>query len=148
MGAGIVIGRGSDCNSGPRRGARATSARSEGARPGSSDDLSGPDGRAFADARLEWRRAYDAARLPERDVAWIRLIAEHDAEGLLEKVYAAGRGRAGGVAEIIKVMSLDAPSLDASMRLYVALMKSPNALEPARREMLATVVSNVNECFY
>jgi hypothetical protein len=34
------------------------------------------------------------------------------------------------------------------MQLYLTLMKSPGALEPARRELLAAVVSNVNECYY
>jgi len=34
------------------------------------------------------------------------------------------------------------------MQFYVSLMKRPNALDAARREMLATVVSNVNDCYY
>jgi hypothetical protein len=34
------------------------------------------------------------------------------------------------------------------MQFYVTLMKTPNALGAARREMLAAVVSNVNECYY
>ena len=78
----------------------------------------------------------------------IRPVPEADATGLLEQIYAAGRGRAGEVANIIKVMSLDAPSTQASMAFYLSLMKRPNALETARREMLATVVSNVNACYY
>ena len=81
-------------------------------------------------------------------MANIRQIDEDAATGRLEAVYAAGRGRAGGVANIIKVMSLDARSLNGSMGFYVGLMKSPNALEPSRREMLATVTSNVNDCYY
>jgi len=35
-----------------------------------------------------------------------------------------------------------------SMGLYTSLMKRENALSPARREMLATVVSNINCCYY
>ena len=54
----------------------------------------------------------------------------------------------GGIANIIRVMSEDGRSLQASMQFYVALMKSPNALTPARREMLAAVVSNANDCYY
>jgi alkylhydroperoxidase family enzyme len=34
------------------------------------------------------------------------------------------------------------------MQLYISLMKSPNALSPARRELIAAVVSNVNDCYY
>ena len=81
-------------------------------------------------------------------MAHIRQIAEDEATGLLEQIYAAGRSRAGGVANIIRIMSLDAESTQASMRFYLSLMKRPNALSAARREMLATVVSNVNECYY
>jgi alkylhydroperoxidase family enzyme len=79
---------------------------------------------------------------------FIRHIDEPQATGLLARVYEAARGRAGGVANIIKVMSLDAASAQASMNFYVSLMKSDNALDAARREMLAAVVSNVNDCYY
>ena len=34
------------------------------------------------------------------------------------------------------------------MKFYAALMKSKKALDPARREMLAGLVSNVIECYY
>ena len=75
-------------------------------------------------------------------------IPEDEAEGLLEQLYAGGRARAGGVANIIRIMSHDPSSADASMKFYIALMKRSNALGAARREMLATVVSNVNACYY
>lgn len=81
-------------------------------------------------------------------MAWIDQVPRDAAEGRLARAYAAARGRAGGVAGIITLMSLDPRSLEGSMGFYVSLMKSPNALSPARREMLATVVSNVNDCFY
>ena len=81
-------------------------------------------------------------------VAYIQTINEEDATGKLAKVYASAQSRAGGVANIIKVMSRDADTLEASMMFYVHLMKSPNALSPARRELLATVVSNINDCYY
>ena len=78
----------------------------------------------------------------------IQQIDESAATGLLRRIYDAAISRAGGVANIIKVMSLDARSAQGSMQFYTALMKSPNALSPARREMLATVVSNINDCYY
>jgi alkylhydroperoxidase family enzyme len=79
---------------------------------------------------------------------YVKQIAENMATGPLARVYEAARERAGGVANIVKVMSGDARSLQGSMQFYVALMKSPNALSAARREMLATVVSNANDCYY
>ena len=81
-------------------------------------------------------------------MAFIRQVEEHEATGVLEKVYEGCRDRAGSVANIIKVMSRDARTTQTSMQLYVSLMKSPNALSPSRREMLAAVVSNVNLCYY
>lgn len=81
-------------------------------------------------------------------MAYIRQIDEGEAQGPLKAVYDAAGGRAGSVAKIIKVMSLDERSVAGSMDFYVSLMKSTNALDPARREMLAAVVSNVNDCFY
>ena len=81
-------------------------------------------------------------------MAFIELVSEEDATGTLARIYAGGRDRAGGVANIIRVMSQDAASLQASMGFYLALMKRENALDAARREMLAAVVSNVNDCYY
>ena len=81
-------------------------------------------------------------------MAYISQVSEADATGVLQRVYAAGKARAGGVANIIKVMSLDGRSVQGSMQFYVTLMKTDNALDAARREMLATVVSNINECYY
>ena len=81
-------------------------------------------------------------------MAFIEQVGEDEAEGALARVYAAARKRSGGVANILKVMSLDAGVLQGSMALYVNLMKSANALPAARRELLATVVSNVNDCYY
>ena len=69
----------------------------------------------------------------------------HDAVG---RIYEAARSRAGDVANIIKTMSRDVRSLQASMGFYISLMKADNALSAARREMLAAVVSNVNACYY
>jgi alkylhydroperoxidase family enzyme len=81
-------------------------------------------------------------------VAYIRQISDEEADGTLARVFEAARGRHGRVANIIRVMSLDARSVQGSMQFYVSLMKSPNALDAARREMLAAVVSNINDCYY
>ena len=81
-------------------------------------------------------------------MAFIRHVNEDEAEGTLGRVYDAARGRAGRVAGIIRVMSLDPSSAQASMQFYMSLMKRPNALPGATREMLAAVVSNINDCYY
>ena len=81
-------------------------------------------------------------------MAYIKQIEENEATGVLKRVYDGAKSRAGNVANIIKVMSLDERSNQASTQFYVRLMKTPNALDAARREMLAAVVSNANGCFY
>ncbi len=81
-------------------------------------------------------------------MAFIRQIAEQDATGPLKRVYDAATGREGTVAGIVKVMGLDPASLQGSMQFYISLMKRPNALKASQREMLAAVVSNVNDCYY
>ncbi len=81
-------------------------------------------------------------------MAYNNQINEQDADGSLARTYDAVMQRSGSVAHILKIMSLDAGVLQASMQFYIRLMKSPNALDGARREMLATVVCNVNACYY
>ncbi len=81
-------------------------------------------------------------------MAYIKQIKHEEAQGSVRLAYEAAVKRVGEIANIIRVMSLDGNSLQASMQLYTGLMKSPNALTAAQREMLATVVSNVNACYY
>lgn len=81
-------------------------------------------------------------------MAYIKQIEEDEATGRLAQVYAAGRARAGSVAKIITVMSRDAKTAGSSMRLYIDLMKADNALPRPQKEMLAAVVSNINDCYY
>ena len=79
---------------------------------------------------------------------YIQQIEPEQAESRLKRIYDAAMKRAGYIAGIIKVMSLDPRSCEGSMAFYGSLMKAENELPAAQREMLATVVSNVNDCFY
>ena len=81
-------------------------------------------------------------------MAYVKQVKEGDARGVLKKIYDAAIARVGSVANILKVTSLDGRSTQAGVQFYVSLMKVPNALAPARREMLAAVVSNLNDCYY
>ena len=81
-------------------------------------------------------------------VAHLRLIEPDDASGLLAEEYDAAVGRAGKVFNIVKSMSLRPGVLRRSMEMYKAIMFGPSALSRQERELLATVVSAVNECYY
>ncbi len=81
-------------------------------------------------------------------MAWVRQIPEEDATGLLEKIYADAKKRAGRVFNILKVQSLNPPTLRASMGLYMQTTQAESPVSRALREMIATVVSKTNECHY
>jgi alkylhydroperoxidase family enzyme len=81
-------------------------------------------------------------------VAHLRLIDEHEAEGLLKEEYDAAIERAGKVFNILKSMSLNPPVLRASMELYRAVMFGESGLSRKERELLATVTSSEQSCHY
>jgi len=81
-------------------------------------------------------------------LAHIRLVEPHEATGALKAQYDAAVARAGRVWNIVKTMSPNPPVLEASMRLYGTAMKGASPLSRVQRELLAVVVSRVNDCFY
>jgi uncharacterized peroxidase-related enzyme len=81
-------------------------------------------------------------------VAHLDLIDPEDAEGLLKEEYDAAFERAGKVFNIVRSMSLSPETLRASMELYKTIMFGPSDLSRQDRELLATVVSAANECYY
>jgi len=81
-------------------------------------------------------------------MAWIRTIEPEAATGQLKAEYDAAEKRAGKVFNIVKLQSLNPTVLHASMEMYLATMHGPSGLSRVEREMLATVVSGANRCFY
>lgn len=82
-------------------------------------------------------------------MAWIRTVAEHEAEGRLAAMYDAALRRAGRVYGIVRLMSLDPAILASSMGFYMATTTSPNSPLPRWfRELVAVRVSRLNDCFY
>jgi alkylhydroperoxidase family enzyme len=81
-------------------------------------------------------------------MAHIRTIAPADATGPLKEEYEEAHARAGYVAHILQLQSLNPAVLHAGVQLYLALMHGPSALTRPQRELIATVVSRANDCFY
>lgn len=81
-------------------------------------------------------------------MAHIRQVEVSEATGALKRHFDAGIRRAGRVFNILRVQSLTPEMLGDGMRLYLTVMKGPGPLEPWQREMLATVVSRANDCYY
>ena len=81
-------------------------------------------------------------------MAYIRLIDEAEAEGLLKDEYDAAIERAGKVFNIVKAMSLRPAVLRASIELYREIMFGESGLSRQERELLATVASAEQDCYY
>ena len=81
-------------------------------------------------------------------MAHLRLIDPDDADGLLAEEYEAAIERAGKVFNIVRSMSPNPEVLRASIEMYKAVMFGPSPLSRQERELLATVVSGENECYY
>jgi alkylhydroperoxidase family enzyme len=81
-------------------------------------------------------------------MAWIEVIKESEAEGLLAKVYEAAVKSSGRVYNILKIQSQSPSALQRCMDLYRATMREDSPLSRGQREMLAVVVSRANNCHY
>lgn len=81
-------------------------------------------------------------------MAWIQIIHEHEAEGKLRETYEKLTEPWGGVDNIMKIHSLNLPSLHAHFELYKTLMRGRSDLSRVQREMIAVLVSTTNHCHY
>ncbi len=81
-------------------------------------------------------------------MAWIRMVSEDEAEGKLAELYGRLTEPWGGVDNILKIHSLNVPSLRAHFELYKYLMRGRSPLSRAQREMIGVVVSAANRCHY
>lgn len=81
-------------------------------------------------------------------MAWISMIDESQAKGRLARLYERLKAPWGGVDNILKIHSLNPPSLEGHFQLYKTLMRGRSPLSRAQREMIAVVVSSANRCHY
>jgi len=81
-------------------------------------------------------------------MAWIEVIQEDEAEGELSEYYAEITEPWGGVDNILKIHSLNLPSMRAHQDMYVTLMRRKSELSRPQREMIAVAASAANHCHY
>jgi len=82
-------------------------------------------------------------------VAWIDTVPPDRASGLLKRLYDAAIKRSGRIYNIIRLQSIRPKVLRCSTQLYIEVMRSSeSALSRAQREMIATTVSRLNQCYY
>ena len=76
------------------------------------------------------------------------MIQEDKAESVLKEWHDKLREPWGGVDNIMKIHSLNFNTLKVHYELYLSAMKGTKDLSYKQREMIAVVVSNVNQCNY
>ncbi len=81
-------------------------------------------------------------------MAYIQYVEENEASPELRAMYDRYRDPAGHVDNVLRIHGLNPPSLEAHFTLYDSLMRGKSDLSRAQREMIAVVVSAINECHY
>lgn len=103
--------------------------------------------RAVAGAQAKRRLLVGSVRIHVPAMAFIPYVPTEEASGLLAELYRrfdAG----GGVDNILRIHSLNPPSMAHHATLYAHLMRGPSPLSRVQREMIAVTVSAANRCFY
>ncbi len=80
-------------------------------------------------------------------MAHIAYVPEDQASDALSALYRRFAGP-DGLDNILRIHSLNAPSMAHHVQMYAHLMRGPSPLSRIRREMIAVVVSAANDCFY
>ena len=76
-------------------------------------------------------------------MAHIPYVPYEEAQGTLAELYRRYGGPEIKVDNIIRIHSLNPPSMEDHMRLYAHLMRGPSLLSRVKREMLAVTVNEV-----
>jgi alkylhydroperoxidase family enzyme len=82
-------------------------------------------------------------------MAWIEIVEETEATGPLGQLYERSADpEYGRVDNIMRIHSLHADGLRTHLDLYREVMAGTATLRKVEREMIALVVSGINDCHY
>ena len=81
-------------------------------------------------------------------MAWIKTIKENEAQDSLKEFYEKHISSEGVVDNVLKIHSLNVPSLEGHYQFYRTLMYGNSDLSRVQRETIAVVVSVINKCHY
>jgi alkylhydroperoxidase family enzyme len=81
-------------------------------------------------------------------MAFIPYVSHEEATGLLADLYARLTDARGWIDNILRIHSLNPPSMEHHLQLYAHLMRGHSPLSRVQREMIALTVSAANDCFY
>ncbi len=86
--------------------------------------------------------------LDRTTMAYISYVSRADADGELSRQYRGYTNKHGVVDNILRIHSLNPPSMRHHAQMYEHLMRGASPLSPLQREMIAVLVSGANDCFY
>ena len=81
-------------------------------------------------------------------MAFIRYVPEDEASPELKELYDQYSPRGGVIDNILRIHSLNPPSMKGHYKLYRSVMYGRSPLSRPQREMIAVTVSALNDCFY
>ncbi|HDL01381.1 MAG TPA: peroxidase [candidate division Zixibacteria bacterium] len=81
-------------------------------------------------------------------MAFIDYIEYDDAPDNLKKLYDRYGGKTKTPANIVRIAGTNPPAMKAHLDLYRAIMFQKSDLSRHQREMIAVVVSSINQCHY
>ena len=79
---------------------------------------------------------------------WIKEIEENEAEGKLKEAYDGLTKNRGKISNIMKIHSLDPDTMQHHLDMYMSIMFSNSTVSREERELIAVVVSALNNCVY
>jgi len=81
-------------------------------------------------------------------LAHIHYVPDEQAGPALAGMYEKYSDSRGGVDNVLRIHSLNPPSMGHHAQLYAHLMRGASPLTRVQREIIAVVVSAENNCFY
>ena len=81
-------------------------------------------------------------------MAWIKTTTEQDATGRLKEAYDSIRRGMPAVPNIMQSLSLKPEVLSAVAKVFMTGTFGSSSLSRMQEEMIATVVSSLNQCHY
>lgn len=78
----------------------------------------------------------------------VHVIGYDEASGVVRSEYDKAMGRAGRIWNIVSIQSQLPEVMRDSMQLYLSVMYGRSPLSRAQRELLASITSQVNHCYY
>ena len=79
---------------------------------------------------------------------WIKQVESTNAEGKLKEVYSDLESSRGKISNIMKIQSLDPETMKNHLDMYLSIMFNNSSLNREERELIAVVVSSLNNCSY